>query len=204
VADYLQTYVTAFDLPVRLNAKVTSLTRTDDGFEVRTADDTFLARQVVVATGLFQVPFIPPAAQGLEPSVIQISQCQLPQSRGTGRQAGADRRRRQLRVQPRWSVSVIIGSPDAEQLSLVMAAICGMTPPEQQGVEHVLGAYHHPSRCAGPRHLAVYDTGAPPPHVRQGRRRQPRRTRRRAVLRTTRVAPVARPAAMLSRRCVSR
>jgi putative flavoprotein involved in K+ transport len=72
VADYLHTYVTAFDLPVRLNAKVTSLTRTDDGFQVRTAHDTFHARQVVVATGPFQVPFIPPAAQGLEPSVIQI------------------------------------------------------------------------------------------------------------------------------------
>jgi putative flavoprotein involved in K+ transport len=28
VADYLQTYVTAFDLPVRLNARVTSLTQT--------------------------------------------------------------------------------------------------------------------------------------------------------------------------------
>jgi putative flavoprotein involved in K+ transport len=69
VADYLQTYVTAFDLPVRLNARVTSLIRTDDRFEVRTADETIQARQVVVATGPFQVPFIPPAAQGLEPSV---------------------------------------------------------------------------------------------------------------------------------------
>ena len=68
VADYLQTYVTVFDLPVRLNARVTSLTRTDDGFQVRTADDTLQAGQVVVATGPFQVPFIPPAAQGLEPS----------------------------------------------------------------------------------------------------------------------------------------
>src|SRR6266550_1119131 len=63
VADYLQTYVTAFDLPVRLNARVTSLTRTDGGFQVRTADDTLQARQVVVATGPFQAPFIPPAAQ---------------------------------------------------------------------------------------------------------------------------------------------
>ena len=36
VANYLQTYVTAFDLPVRLNAQVSSLTYTDDGFEVRT------------------------------------------------------------------------------------------------------------------------------------------------------------------------
>jgi len=73
VVDYLQTYVTAFDLPVRLDARVTSLTRTDDGFEVRTtADDTFYARQVVVATGPFQVPFVPLAAHGLEPSVTQV------------------------------------------------------------------------------------------------------------------------------------
>ena len=72
VADYLHIYVTAFDLPVRLNARATSLTRTDGGFQVRTADDSLQARQVVVATGPFQVPFVPPAAQGLEPSVTQI------------------------------------------------------------------------------------------------------------------------------------
>ena len=72
MADYLQTYVTALGLPVRLNAQVTSLTGTDHGFGVRTADDTFQARQVVVATGPFQVPFVPPAAQGLEPSVTQV------------------------------------------------------------------------------------------------------------------------------------
>jgi putative flavoprotein involved in K+ transport len=72
VADYLQTYVTAFDLPVRLNARVTSLARTDRGFEVRNVDDTFQARQIVVATGPFQVPFVPPVAQGLEPAVTQV------------------------------------------------------------------------------------------------------------------------------------
>jgi putative flavoprotein involved in K+ transport len=73
VADYLQAYAKAFDLPVRLNAKVTELKRLDDGsFEVRTADDTLHARQVVVATGPFQVPFIPPQAGGLDPSVTQV------------------------------------------------------------------------------------------------------------------------------------
>ena len=72
VANYLQTYATASDLPVRLNAQVTSLTQADDGFDVRTAHDTFHARQVVVATGPFQVPFVPPVAKGLEPSVAQI------------------------------------------------------------------------------------------------------------------------------------
>jgi putative flavoprotein involved in K+ transport len=72
VADYLQAYADAFRLPVRLNARVTSLSRGGDGFEVRTADETFSARRVVVATGPFQVPFIPPAAGGLNSSVTQI------------------------------------------------------------------------------------------------------------------------------------
>jgi|Tabmets5t2r1_1033131.scaffolds.fasta_scaffold08342_2 putative flavoprotein involved in K+ transport len=72
VADYLQAYVTAFDLPVRLNARVTRLSKTDDGFEVQTADNTFQARQVVVATGPFQVPFVPPMASKLDSSVAQV------------------------------------------------------------------------------------------------------------------------------------
>jgi putative flavoprotein involved in K+ transport len=72
LADYLQAYAAAFDLPVRLNARVTSLSQTDDGFEVQTADATFQARQVVVATGPFQVPFVPPQARGLDPSVTQL------------------------------------------------------------------------------------------------------------------------------------
>ena len=72
VADYLQAYADAFQLPVRLNARVTSLSRSGNGFEVRTADQTFSARRVVVATGPFQVPFIPAAASGLDSAVTQI------------------------------------------------------------------------------------------------------------------------------------
>jgi putative flavoprotein involved in K+ transport len=72
VADYLQAYVAAFELPVRLDARVTSLTRTDEGFEVHTADATYRARQVVVATGPFQVPFVPPMAAKLDPAVAQV------------------------------------------------------------------------------------------------------------------------------------
>jgi putative flavoprotein involved in K+ transport len=73
VADYLQAYATAFNLPVRLNARVTDLRRREDGsFEVHTAADAFQARQVVVATGPFQVPFVPPQARGLDPSVTQL------------------------------------------------------------------------------------------------------------------------------------
>ncbi len=73
VADYLQAYAAAHDLPVRLDAKVTELRRSGEGFEVRTAnDEVFRAHQVVVATGPFQVPFVPPAASKLDASVTQV------------------------------------------------------------------------------------------------------------------------------------
>jgi putative flavoprotein involved in K+ transport len=72
VADYLQTYAKAFDLPVRLDARVTQLSQSGDEFEVRTAGETFRARQVVVATGPFQVPFVPPVAERLDQSISQV------------------------------------------------------------------------------------------------------------------------------------
>ena len=72
VAGYLQAYASTFELPVRISARVTSLSRTEEGFEARTAGQVFRARQVVVATGPFQTPFVPPAAQGLDESVTQL------------------------------------------------------------------------------------------------------------------------------------
>jgi putative flavoprotein involved in K+ transport len=72
VADYLKTYAAAFNLPVRLNARVTQLRQTAEGFEIRTQDETYRARQVVVATGPFQAPYVPPAAQRLDSSVTQL------------------------------------------------------------------------------------------------------------------------------------
>jgi putative flavoprotein involved in K+ transport len=72
VADYLNAYAAAFNLPIRLNARVDRLSRTEDGFEIRTQDAVFRARQVAVATGPFQVPFVPLAAQRLDGSVTQL------------------------------------------------------------------------------------------------------------------------------------
>jgi putative flavoprotein involved in K+ transport len=72
VASYLQAYVSAFDLPVRLNAKVTSLTKRDGEYLVAIGDEEFTASQVVVATGPFQVPFVPPIADELDETVRQI------------------------------------------------------------------------------------------------------------------------------------
>jgi putative flavoprotein involved in K+ transport len=72
VVGYLQAYAAAFNLPVRLNAPVTQLRQAAEGFEIRTQKEVFRARQVVVATGPFQVPHVPAAAQRLDGSVTQL------------------------------------------------------------------------------------------------------------------------------------
>ena len=72
VADYLQAYAARFELPVRPDTMVTSLTRSNGVYVAAAGGEALEARQVVVATGPFQVPFIPPAADGLDSGVHQI------------------------------------------------------------------------------------------------------------------------------------
>jgi putative flavoprotein involved in K+ transport len=72
VADYLQAYAARFELPVRAGTRVTSLTRNDGLYLARAKGGAWEARQVVVATGPFQVPFIPPIARELDPGVRQL------------------------------------------------------------------------------------------------------------------------------------
>jgi putative flavoprotein involved in K+ transport len=72
VAEYLQAYASHFELPVRLGINVTSLTRSDGVYVVKSGAEALEARHVVVATGPFQVPFVPPIGKGLDPEVTQI------------------------------------------------------------------------------------------------------------------------------------
>jgi putative flavoprotein involved in K+ transport len=73
VADYLDSYASQFNLPVRLGRAVTSLRRDGaGGFVVDTTKETFQARQVVVATGGFTGPVIPGFAGRLGADVVQL------------------------------------------------------------------------------------------------------------------------------------
>jgi putative flavoprotein involved in K+ transport len=72
VADYLQAYAAKFELPVRPSTNVTSLTRGNGTYVAKAGGEVLVARQVVVATGPFQEPFIPPIADGLDPGVYQV------------------------------------------------------------------------------------------------------------------------------------
>jgi putative flavoprotein involved in K+ transport len=72
VAAYLADYIRHFDLPVEPGSRVRSIRRANGGYVVEVGDRTYQAEQVVVATGPFQVPFVPAMAQRLDPQVVQL------------------------------------------------------------------------------------------------------------------------------------
>jgi putative flavoprotein involved in K+ transport len=72
VSRYLQDYRRSFAAPVLEGVEVLSVRRGPLGFEVRTPDGGWRARDVVVATGATGRPHIPAAAAGLAPWVAQV------------------------------------------------------------------------------------------------------------------------------------
>lgn len=76
VADFLQAYARNLDLPLRLDTEITSLTREGGAYVARNREDEIRARQVVVATGPFHIPFTPAVAGQLDPQLAQIHSAQ--------------------------------------------------------------------------------------------------------------------------------
>lgn len=74
IADYFAQYARHFDLPVVLGTRIDRLERMDGTF-IATSDAgrVFTARAVVLATGAFQEPAIPPIAQQLAGDVVQLT-----------------------------------------------------------------------------------------------------------------------------------
>jgi putative flavoprotein involved in K+ transport len=72
VIAYLEDYARAFALPVALGRRVRSLAARDGRFVVASEGGRIEADQVVVATGPFQAPNVPPLAARLAPEVFQI------------------------------------------------------------------------------------------------------------------------------------
>ena len=72
MADYLESYATRFELPVRLGVDVDRVARNGAGFVVTAGERRLLADNVVVAVGSWQRPRVPDYAAGLDPSVVQL------------------------------------------------------------------------------------------------------------------------------------
>jgi putative flavoprotein involved in K+ transport len=67
-------YIARFDLPVQYSAEVTSVEpdASGKGYRVRAAETEFEARNVVIATGLFQQPRIPSFHSDLPAEILQL------------------------------------------------------------------------------------------------------------------------------------
>jgi putative flavoprotein involved in K+ transport len=72
MADYLETYASRFDLPVRTGIRVDGIVREGDRFIVTAGDRRFEADHVVVASGAHQAPRVPAFAGELDPAIVQM------------------------------------------------------------------------------------------------------------------------------------
>jgi putative flavoprotein involved in K+ transport len=72
MADYLESYATQFNLPVRSGTRVDHLTRDGDKFIVRAGDQCYEAENVVVAMANYQKPKVPDFAKDLASDIVQL------------------------------------------------------------------------------------------------------------------------------------
>jgi putative flavoprotein involved in K+ transport len=72
MADYLEGYASAFELPVRGGARVERVSPNGSGYVVDCGDRRLEAENVVVATGTFGRPFTPEVAADLDPEIVQL------------------------------------------------------------------------------------------------------------------------------------
>jgi putative flavoprotein involved in K+ transport len=70
----IEHYAVRTGAPVRENSDVLAVAEhdADDGFDVFLADGSVHARRVVIATGPFQLPFVPQLSHEVSPSVLQL------------------------------------------------------------------------------------------------------------------------------------
>lgn len=72
MAKYLERYVNHFNLPVKLNTSVRKINKNQSIFELVTEQGIIKSKRVVIATGAFQKPFIPPVITDSDKNTLHI------------------------------------------------------------------------------------------------------------------------------------
>jgi len=72
VANYFKSYVEKFQIPIQLNTLVTSVRKTEKGFFITYEDDVIEAKNVIVATGPFHIPYTPPCHTKISEEILQM------------------------------------------------------------------------------------------------------------------------------------
>lgn len=77
IVRYIEGYVSTFHPPVRLGVRVHTVSKDGEYFLVETSDGTFVAENVIVATGLYQFPRVPTFAEKLPENILQLHTSQF-------------------------------------------------------------------------------------------------------------------------------
>lgn len=72
IADYLENYSRHYNLPVQLNTAVINLFKKNEQFHLVTNKGNYVAKNIVVATGPFQKPFVPDVEKDVLKDIFQI------------------------------------------------------------------------------------------------------------------------------------
>lgn len=72
MGDYLESYASHFELPVRTGMRVERVSRHDEGFVVVAGGRRLVADNVVVAMANYQQPFVPAFAERLDDGIVQL------------------------------------------------------------------------------------------------------------------------------------
>ncbi len=72
VADYFKLYAKEFDFSLQLNTLVKSVLKEKNIFRLETNKGSFTAKNIVVATGPFHIPYTPPFYKKIASSVFQV------------------------------------------------------------------------------------------------------------------------------------
>jgi putative flavoprotein involved in K+ transport len=73
VVEFISRYAALSEAPVRTQTAVTSVTRTDEGYDVVTSNGPIRCRCLVVASGACNRPSVPPIREAIPPSIEQLT-----------------------------------------------------------------------------------------------------------------------------------
>lgn len=72
VANYFKSYVKEYKIPIQFNTLITSVSKTSKGFHLQHKEGEIEAKNVIVATGPFHIPYTPPCHKKASKSITQM------------------------------------------------------------------------------------------------------------------------------------
>ncbi|GIO22831.1 NAD(P)/FAD-dependent oxidoreductase [Oceanobacillus sp. J11TS1] len=72
IATYLEKYADRYEIPIKLNTEVVNIFKMNGNYIIKTNSEKYQSKNVVIATGPFQIPNIPPFSKFLPNNIKQL------------------------------------------------------------------------------------------------------------------------------------